>query len=130
MLVGRIIGRTSPEKFEFEVTDVVKKMDFIATRDPERHWILGRIEGITQEKNKTVAKVSVIGYTDKRGTVRLPRMPFKPGSFIYKADDGLIKKVLSLKSSGLYVGLLDGSENLRVNLDPKTVDGPCGPTEP
>jgi len=119
MLVGRIIGKTSPEWFEFEVTDVIKKMDFIATRDPERHWVLGRIESIIQEKNKTIAKVSVIGYTDKRGTVRLPRMPFKPGSFIYKADDGLIKKVLSLKTSGLYVGLLDGSENLRVHLDPK-----------
>jgi DNA helicase HerA-like ATPase len=119
MLVGRIIGKTSPEWFEFEVTDVIKKMDFIATRDPERHWVLGRIESIIQEKDKTVAKVSVIGYTDKRGTVRLPKMPFKPGSFVYRADDGLIKKVLDLKSSGLYVGLLDGSENLRIYLDPK-----------
>jgi hypothetical protein len=121
MLVGRIIGKTSPEWFEFEVTDVIKKMDFIATRDPERHWVLGRIESIIQEKNKTIAKVSVIGYTDKRGTVRLPRMPFKPGSYIYKADDGLIKKVLSLKNTGLYVGVLDGSENLKVHIDPKVL---------
>jgi len=121
MLVGRIVGRTSPEKFQFEVSNVIKKMDFIATRDPERHWVLGRIEGIVQEKDKAVAKVSIIGYTDKRGTVKLPKMPFKPGSFVYKADDGLIKKVLSLKSSGLYIGLLDGSENLRINLDPKVL---------
>jgi len=119
MLVGRIVGRTSPEWFEFEVTDIIKKMDFIAVRDPERHWILGRVEGITQEKEKAIAKVSVIGYTDKRGAVKLPKMPFKPGSFVYKADDGLIKRVLDLKTSGLYVGLLDGSENLRVYLDPK-----------
>ncbi|MDI6826473.1 MAG: ATP-binding protein [Candidatus Aenigmarchaeota archaeon] len=119
MLVGRIVGRTSPEWFMFEVSGVMKKMDFIATRDPEKHWVLGRIEGITQERDKAIARVSVIGYTDKRGTVRLPKMPFKPGSFVYKADDGLIKKVLGLKSSGLYVGLLDGSENLRVYLDPK-----------
>jgi hypothetical protein len=121
MLVGRIVGRTSPEWFEFEVTNIVKKMDFIATRDPERHWILGRIEGITQEKDKAIAKVSVIGYVDKRGAVKMPKMPFKPGSFIYKADDGLIKKVLDLKNFGLYVGLLDGSENLKVFLDPKTL---------
>jgi len=119
MLVGRIIGKTSPEWFDFEVTSIIKKMDFVATRDPEKHWVLGRIEGIIQEREKAVAKVSVIGYTDKRGTVRLPRMPFKPGSFIYKADDGLIKRVLELKTSGLYIGLLDGSENLRVFLDPK-----------
>ena len=119
MLVGRIIGRTSPEWFDFEVTDVVKKMDFVAVRDPERHWVLGRIEGIIQEKEKAKAKVSVIGYTDKRGTVKMPKMPFKPGSLVYKADDGLIKKVLDLKTFGLYVGLLDGSENLKVFLDPK-----------
>lgn len=119
MLVGRIIGKTSPEWFNFEVSSIVKKMDFIATKDPEKHWILGRIESIVQEKDKAVARVAVIGYADKRGTVRLPRMPFKPGSFIYKADDGLIKRVLQLKTSGLYVGLLDGSENLRVHLDPK-----------
>ncbi len=119
MLVGRIIGKTSPEWFDFEVSNIVKKMDFIATRDPEKHWVLGRIESIVQEKDKAIARVAVIGYADKRGTVRLPRMPFKPGSFIYKADDGLIKRVLQLKNSGLYVGLLDGSENLRVHLDPK-----------
>ena len=119
MLVGRIIGKTAPERFEFEVTDIVKKMDFVAVKDPERHWILGRIEGITQEKEKAMAKVSVVGYTDKRGVVKLPKMPFKPGSFVYKADDGLIKRVLDLKNTGLYVGLLDGSENLKVYLDPK-----------
>jgi len=119
MLVGRIIGRTSPEWFDFEVTDVVKKMDFVAVRDPERHWVLGRIEGIIQEREKATAKVSVIGYTDKRETVKMPKMPFKPGSLVYKADDGLIKKVLDLKVFGLYVGLLDGSENLKVFLDPK-----------
>jgi len=119
MLVGRIIGRTSPEWFDFEVTSVIKKMDFVATRDPEKHWVLGRVEGIIQERDKAIARVSVIGYTDKRGTVRLPKMPFKPGSFIYKADDGLIKRVLEFKTSGLYIGLLDGSENLRVFLDPK-----------
>ena len=119
MLVGRIIGRTSPEWFQFEVTNTIKKMDFIAVRDPERHWVLGRIEGIIQEKDQTIARVSVIGYTDKRGRVRAPKMPFKPGSYVYKADDGLIKKVLGLKSSGLYVGLLDGSEGLKVFLDPR-----------
>jgi hypothetical protein len=59
MLVGRIIGKTSPEWFDFEVTSIIKKMDFIATRDPEKHWILGRIEGIVQEKEKAVAKVAV-----------------------------------------------------------------------
>lgn len=119
MLVGKIIGKTAPEWFQFEVSNVIKKMDFIATRDPEKHWVLGRIEGIIQERNKTLARVSVIGYFDKRGIVRMPKMPFKPGSFVYTADDGLIKRVLSLKASGLYVGLLDGSESLKVNLNPE-----------
>jgi len=46
-------------------------------------------------------------------------MPFKPNSFVYKADDGLIKRVLGLKATGLYIGLLDGSEGLKIYLDPK-----------
>jgi len=119
MLVGRIIGRTSPEKFQFEVTGIIRKMDFIAVKDPERHWILGRVEGIIQEKDKAIARVSILGFSDKRGNIRTPRMPFRPGSYVYKADDGLIKRVLGLKTDGLYVGLLDNSESLRVTLDPK-----------
>ncbi|OGI15060.1 hypothetical protein A3K63_05175, partial [Candidatus Micrarchaeota archaeon RBG_16_49_10] len=121
MLVGKIVGRTSPESFVFEVSSIIRKMDFIATRDPEKHWILGRVEEIAQEKDKTLAKVSVIGYVDKKGTVKKPRMPFKPGSFIYKSEDGLIKRVLGMKSSGFYVGLLEGSDNLKVYLDPRKI---------
>lgn len=119
MLVGKIIGKTSPESFYFQVTDIIRKMDFVAVRDPERHLVLGRVDGITQEKDKALARVSVIGYTDNRGIVQKPRMPFKPGAMIYSADDGLIKKVLGLKSSGLYVGLLENSENLKIHLNPK-----------
>jgi len=119
MLVGKIIGKTSPELFHFQVTDVIRKMDFIAVRDPERHLVLGRVDGIIQEKDKAVARVSIIGYTDNRGVVQKPRMPFKPGGMVYSADDPLIKRVLGLKSSGFYVGLLENSDNLKVYLDPK-----------
>jgi len=121
MLVGKIIGKTSPEVFHFQVTDVIRKMDFIAVKDPEKHLVLGRIDGIIQEKDRAIARVSVIGYTDNRGIVQKPRMPFKPGSIVYSADDGLIKKVLDLKSSGFYIGLLENSENLKVYFDPKKI---------
>jgi DNA helicase HerA-like ATPase len=121
MLVGKIVGRTSPESFVFEVSKIIRKMDFVAVRDPENHWVLGRIEAIHQEKDRTLAKVSVIGYVDKKGVVRKPRMPFRPGSYIYKSEDGLIKRVLGLKPSGFYVGLLEGSESLKVSLDPKKI---------
>ena len=118
MLVGRIIGKTSPETFTFEVTGIIRKMDFVATRDPEKHWVLGRIDDIIQQETQTLATVSVIGYADK-DSVKMPRMPFKPNTYVYKADDGLIKRVLGLKNSGLYIGLLDGSERLKVYLDAK-----------
>jgi len=119
MLVGKIIGKTSPERFHFQVTDLIRKMDFIAVRDPERHLVLGRIDGIIQEKEQTIARVSVIGYEDNRNIVQKPRMPFKPGSLVYNADDALIKRVLGLKSSGFYIGLLENAENLKVYLDPR-----------
>ncbi|MCS7135226.1 MAG: ATP-binding protein [Candidatus Aenigmarchaeota archaeon] len=118
MLVGKIIGKTSPESYNFEVTGIIRKMDFVATRDPERHWVLGRIDDIIQQETQTIATVSVIGYADKDG-VKMPRIPFKPNSYVYKADDASIKKVLGLKNDGLYVGILDGSEKLKVYLDPK-----------
>ena len=119
MLVGKIIGKTSPESFHFQVTDVIRKMDFIAVRDPERHLILGRVDGIIQERDQAIARVSIIGYTDNRDVVQKPRMPFKPGSIVYSADDELIKRVLGLKQSGFYIGLLENAENLKVYLDPK-----------
>ena len=119
MLVGKIIGKTSPESFHFQVTDIIRKMDFIAVKDPERHLVLGRVDGIIQESDKAVAKVSIIGYVDNRSVVQKPRMPFKPGSMVYSADDPLIKRVLDLKSSGFYVGLLQNSESLKVHMDPK-----------
>ncbi|MEM5799737.1 MAG: ATP-binding protein [Candidatus Aenigmatarchaeota archaeon] len=118
MLIGRIIGKTSPESYNFEVTGIIRKMDFVATRDPEKHWVLGRIDDIIQQETQTTATVSVIGYADKDG-VKMPRMPFKPNTYVYKADDGLIKRVLGLKNDGLYIGLLDGSEKLKVYMDPK-----------
>jgi len=121
MLIGKIIGKTTPERFHFEVTDIIRKLDFVAIRDRERHWVLGRIDSIFQEKDKTIAKVSVIGYKDSRGLIQCPRMPFKPGSLVYKANDYLIKKVLGLKTSGLYIGLLQSSEKLKVCLDPKKI---------
>src|SRR3989338_661028 len=119
MLVGKIIGKTSKENYQLEVTGIIRKMDFVAARDPERHWILGRIDDIIQDKDLTLASVSVLGFADKNDAVKMPRMPFKPGSYVYKADDGLIKKVLGMKGSGMYIGLLDGSENLKVYMDPK-----------
>ena len=100
---------------------LVKKMDFVAVRDVERHWVLGRIDSIYREGDKTIAKVSVIGFKNSRGVVTPPRLPFKPGSLVYKADDFLIKRVLGLKSSGLYIGLLQNSENLKIHLDPQKI---------
>ncbi len=119
MLVGKIVGKTSPESFRFEVSDIIRKMDFVAVRDPERHMVLGRIDEISQKGDKAVAEVSVIGYKDSRGLVQRPRMPFKPGAMVYSADDALIKRVLGLKSRGFYIGLLKNSEELRIHMNPK-----------
>ncbi|MBD3155730.1 MAG: DUF87 domain-containing protein [Candidatus Aenigmarchaeota archaeon] len=119
MLVGRIVGKTSPESFRFEVSDIIRKMDFIAVRDPERHMVLGRIDDIFQKEDRAIAEVTVIGYKDNRGLVQRPRMPFKPGSMVYSADDALIKRVLNLKQSGFYIGLLKNSESLKVHMSPK-----------
>jgi hypothetical protein len=119
MLVGKIVGKTSPESFRFEVSDIIRKMDFVAVRDPERHMVLGRIDDIFQKGDQAIAEVSVIGYKDNRGLVQRPRMPFKPGSMVYSADDVLIKRVLNLKESGFYIGLLKNSDDLRIHMSPK-----------
>lgn len=131
--VGVIFGVTSPFEFKFLVMDAyTKKGDYVRVMQ-DSDWILAQVASITisnesfsldvasgmssakkfaNSEEKKVAKAVVIGLKDDRGKLRTPKMPFSPGSRVYKADHFLIKKSLGLASGEAYIGLLEGTDVL------------------
>ncbi|NOX71979.1 MAG: ATP-binding protein [Candidatus Micrarchaeota archaeon] len=107
MLLGKISGRVTTQKFSFVAEARVKKMQYIAVKDSEGNWVLGYINSLVRYGNETIAKVMIIGYRDSRGFLKTPSVPFSPDTPIFAADPDMIKKTIGLKDSGAYIGLLN-----------------------
>lgn len=73
-----------------------------------------------KDSERRIANAKIIGYLDEKGVLRSPKIPFKPGQRVYAADSQLIKNSLGLKnkSSGVYLGLLEGHKGTPVFLNP------------
>ena len=126
--VGIIFGET--DSFRFKVALLSPKSasrrDYVKVWDEALGWVLCQITKITRsnerfsEENvfegeettgsgeKLIAHVEVIGARDEHGTLRSPRVPFTPGDKVFKADTPLIRQVLGMIDTGLYIGMLDG----------------------
>lgn len=115
MLLGKVSGRVTTGGFSFGAEARVKKMQYVALKDSEGHWVLGCINSLVRYGSDTVAKVSVIGYRDSRGFLKTPTVPFSPDTPIFAADSDMIKNTIGLKDKGAYIGLLDDYD-LKVKL--------------
>ncbi len=115
MLLGRIYGSVTTKRFSFKAEVRIKKLQYVAVKDFEGKWVLARIDSVIKYTKFTVAKVHIIGYRDNRGFLKAPSVPFEPGTPVFTADVDLIKNVLGLNDSGLYIGLLSGYK-IHVNL--------------
>lgn len=115
MQIGKTSGRITTKDFGFEAEARVKKLDYVMLKGLEGKWILACIDSIVRQTGKTQVHAKVIGYRDKRGFLKTPRIPFEPETPVYAAQTEFIKKVLSLPDEGLYVGLLEGY-NIKVDL--------------
>ena len=145
-LVGVIFGVTSPFEFKFLVSDnQTKKGDYIRVMQ-DSEWVLAQVSSITISNDsfsldaasqvssakrlggtgeKKVAKSTVIGLKDDRGLLKMPKMPFSPGSRVYNADQYLIRKTLGLASGEAYIGLLEGTDvPVKINVN-KLVQHHC-----
>lgn len=121
--VGVIYGTASTTEFDFAVTGEIKRNSYVQVVHEEGDVLLvvtdvKRTSDITFEDarkvsrgeirsvDKLFARALVIGYMDERKILQIPRTPLKPGTAVYKAEEELIKEILGLGETGIYLGLL------------------------
>lgn len=139
-IVGMIFGEVGYTSFNFIVGRSVKlqKGEYVKVKHEFYGWVLAKVKemkryhemyslkaitGSTEPngaKERIIAKAGVIGYIDEKGMLKAPKMPFKPGEKVYRADKSIIRKTLKLSSrSGVYLGNLEGhTDSIPVHLNP------------
>lgn len=129
--VGIIYGSASSTGFDVAVSDGdLKRLDYIeAEQDGVR--VLCQVEsvdrksrlsleqamqipsGLMAETDDTLtAGIRVIGFQDSQGRIQTPRVPFRAGVPVYRADDRLVITVLGLEGAadeGAFLGHIKGS---------------------
>jgi len=116
MILGRISGRITTNSITFEADARVKKMDYISIKDPEGKWILACIDSVVRYTSKTVVNARIVGYRDKRGFLKTPKVPFDQNTPVFSAPKEFISKTLGISDNGAYVGLLEGYD-IKVKID-------------
>ncbi|HJQ92943.1 MAG TPA: ATP-binding protein, partial [Candidatus Thermoplasmatota archaeon] len=129
--VGIIYGSASSTAFDVAVSDGdLKRLDYIeAEQDGVR--VLCQVEavdrksrlsleqamqipsGLMAETDDTLtAGIRVIGFQDAQGRIQTPRVPFRAGVPVFRADDRLVITVLGLEGAadeGAFLGHIKGS---------------------
>src|ERR1041385_773471 len=138
--VGIIYGSASSTGFDLAVSDGdLKRLDYVeAEQDGTR--VLCQVEsverksrlsleqamqipsGLMAETDDTLtAGVRVIGYQDAQGRIQTPRVPFRAGIPVHRAEERLVTAVLGLEGAadeGAYLGFVKGSRiPVTVNMD-------------
>ncbi len=138
IVVGMIFGEVRHNNFNFIVNRNygLQKGEYVKVNHENYGWVLAQVTDIKRYNEmyslsvitgnsvpkedateRMIAYAKVIGYLDDRGFLKTPKIPFKPGEKVYKADAQLIKKSLKLaKKEGVYLGLLEG-HNIKVYLN-------------
>ncbi len=118
MILGKVSGRITTGRISFEADARVRKMDYVSIKDPEGKWILACIDSVVRYTEKTMASARVIGYRDKRGFLKTPKVPFSQETPVFSAPKDFIRETLGIPEGGAYIGLLEGYD-IKVNLDIK-----------
>ncbi|MFZ2070315.1 MAG: ATP-binding protein [Halobacteriota archaeon] len=113
-LVGTIAGDVDLHQFTFTVLSGIRRNEYIQVWNELDGWILGRVVSIVDVDKKT-ATVEIIGYKDERGFLMQPKCTLPRNNKVFKASQTFISETLGLKSGGIYLGMLDGS-NIQVHL--------------
>ena len=118
--LGVIYGRTTTHDFRFKVENPVKKWDYIVANHAEIGPVLSQVLEIEAGQH-TTAICAIVGYRNDRGLLRKPRTPLAPGTQIFPANDYYISNIIGIKKEGLYLGFLEGKDNLKAFIDPKKI---------
>jgi len=127
-IIGFVYGEVKPTSCEVLVENkqLAENGTYVKIHHEMYGWMLGQISFVRRSWDdkrgieKIIASVRVIGFKDQEGLVRLPKTPFKPEERVFKANQTLVKSILGLDSSGaagLYIGKLEGEEDIKVYLD-------------
>ncbi|MBN1275682.1 ATP-binding protein [Candidatus Woesearchaeota archaeon] len=121
MLLGTIDGRITTSKFSFVAKEEPKNFEYVQVYHPVYDFVLCQIIEVTKTEGKTMAACQVIGYKEQE-RVKRPRIPFEPGSEVFRAEDDFVARVIALPSASdgrsphAVLGHLDG-RTLPVALD-------------
>lgn len=130
--IGVIYGDIGTTSFRCSVIEPVERNEFVQVNHDKCGLVLGRVDEVERKtdlsldrakhlgdgdpvdvEERVSAQVSVVGYRDDRGLLRVPRTPFPAGEPIRHAEKETIQEVLGLredKKHGAYVGLLAGHD--------------------
>ncbi|MEM4396226.1 MAG: ATP-binding protein [Candidatus Woesearchaeota archaeon] len=108
MIVGKIVGKTTTVKFEFEISKEVFKYEYVQVYHEKYGYVLAQIYEIEVYDKRSIAKCIVLGYLDN-GILKSIKSPLMPNSEVLKASEKEVSNFLKLNENGLYVGLLRDS---------------------
>ncbi|MDE1820720.1 MAG: ATP-binding protein [Euryarchaeota archaeon] len=135
--VGRIYGDVGLGAFRLTMSHPMERGEYLEVLDESKRAVLCQLDDVERRSDLNLEKANrlargdavpveetlfgksvIVGYREGP-IVKVPQIPFRPGSPVYRADEGLIAQVLGLKHNGnaaAYLGLLR-NHNLRVELD-------------
>lgn len=117
MIVGRIIGKVTTNRFEMLISDEVKKFEYVQVHHKSYGYVLCQIVEITKDAQQTIGICNVLGYIDTEGNQRMIREPLEPDTEVLIAEDSFISEIVKLKQTqGAYLGTLEGRD-IKVFLD-------------
>ncbi len=135
--VGRIFGDVGLGTFRLTLARPLERGEYLAVVDESKRAVLCQLDDVERRSDLNLEKANRLAHGDavpveetffgrsvilgyREGPiVRVPQIPFRPGSPVYRADEPLIAQVLGLKSNGgssAYLGLLR-NHDLKVELD-------------
>ena len=119
MILGKIFGKITTNKFQFLVEKETRKFEFVQVLHKVYDYVLCQVVEI-ERTDKDIAKCIVIGYKDDKNRIKPIRIPFDQNSEVLKAEDSFIKSVIKLEDTekGAFIGRLEG-KNIDVHLDLK-----------
>jgi uncharacterized protein len=117
-MLGKIIGRSSTNEFVFLMEKSCNKFEYIQVEHREGYPVLAQIVEIEKDRDRTIAKCSVVGHRPGSVLVNI-RTPLEPDSDVIKAPDEFVEDTLGLKAekNGAYMGVLEGRDKIKISLD-------------
>jgi uncharacterized protein len=135
--IGRIYGDVGLGAFRMTLGHPLERGEYLAVLDEAKRAVLCQLDDVERRSDLNLERASklalgdtvpveetlygrsvILGYREGP-IVRVPQIPFRPGSPVYRADEALIAQVLGLKNNGgssAYLGMLRGHD-LKVELD-------------